>query len=82
MTALAKHRSVQDREEDFYVPGPELTQCALWEGSTLQSKARFHYLKFQDLVAKRDAMKRCDDLTPKERQFLAGIEAAIERRGK
>lgn len=54
-----------------------LRACTLWPGSMLEMQMKHKLLNF-DVVRKKIAqMKRCDDLTVSEKEFLAALEAEI-----
>lgn len=54
-----------------------LKSATLWPGSYLALADKYHYLTRDMLVEKRNSLRRCDDLTPNEKDFLTALEAEL-----
>lgn len=55
-----------------------LSKCVLWKGSMLETTFRFEGgLPLEDVIKKRDALKKTDDRTAGEDELLQALEQTI-----
>ena len=54
-----------------------LKQCVLWKGSVLEQQFNYGGVTINTLNERITQLKRCDDLTAKEIEWLEAMESAI-----
>lgn len=69
---------MSDRPLKSKVDLSRLTKCKLWPGSQEETTAKYSMLTSEWLERRLEALRRCDDRTEGEQEYLEALEATLE----